>query len=303
MKPDKPKRTFDKPPKTFEEQVDLLQSRGMIIDDRSAAPHYLAHLNYYRLTAYWLPFQENRVTHRFKPGTLFSKVVDLYMFDKKLRLLLLNAIERIEVSVRTQWAYHFAHKHGAHAYLDQKFASDKDRFERDRKKLGEELKRSDEKFIVHYKRTYEPSTPPIWVICEIISLGLLSRWFGNLNSGEVRGAIAKTYGLDDRVMESLLRHLAYVRNLCAHHGRIWNRKFTITVKIPKSKPARLIRAFNLDEKRNLYNTLVLLSHSMDVINPSNEWKEHLLHLIDEHEVNVSSMGFPANYREYDIWKS
>ena len=225
------------------------------------------------------------------------------MFDKKLRLLLLNAIERIEVSVRTQWAYHFAHKHGAHAYLDQKFASDKDRFERDRKKLGEELKRSNEEFIVHYKGTYEPSTPPIWVICEIISLGLLSRWFGNLNSREVRGAIAKTYGLDDRVMESLLRHLAYVRNLCAHHGRIWNRKFAITVKIPKSKPARLIRAFNLDKKRNLYNTLVLLSHSMDVINPSNEWKEHLLHLIDEHEVNVSSMGFPANYREYDIWKS
>nr|VFK58713.1 MAG: Abi-like protein [Candidatus Kentron sp. TUN] len=97
---------FTKPPKTFEEQMDLLESRGMIISDRSAAHHHLSHLNYYRLTAYWLPFQENTVTHRFKQETLFDDIINLYMFDKKLRLLLLNAVERIEISVRTQWAYH-----------------------------------------------------------------------------------------------------------------------------------------------------------------------------------------------------
>nr|VFK75802.1 MAG: Abi-like protein [Candidatus Kentron sp. MB] len=117
---------FNKPPKTIKEQVDLLQSRGMIIDDYAMVAHSLKHLNYYRLIGYWLPFQKNKTTHEFKPGTGFEHVLDSYMFDKKLRLLLLNAIERIEVSVRTQWAYNLAIKHGAHSYLDSDLFYDKE---------------------------------------------------------------------------------------------------------------------------------------------------------------------------------
>lgn len=276
----------------------------MIIDDQSATFHHLAHLNYYRLTPYWLPFQENTVIHKFRPGTKFERVVDIYMFDKKLRLLLLNAIERIEVSVRTQWAYHFAHAHGAHAYLDKKFYLDLDQLSDNMTKLKDEFERSKEVFITHYKKTYnDPSMPPIWVACEIMSLGLLSKYYSNLNSRKVLDAIANTYFLNKTVMKSLLHHLAHIRNLCAHHSRIWNRDFKIKIKIPKSKSLKLTPNFNTKERSKLYNTLVFLIHLMDVINPSNKWRERLFHLIDEHNINISSMGFPDNYMDLDIWKS
>lgn len=109
---------FAKPATTFDEQIDLLIGRGMEIPDRDRARHYLAHLNYYRLGAYWLPFEADHATHRFRPGTRFEDVVGLYVFDRELRLLVMDAIERLEVSVRTQWAYHLAHAYDPHAHME-----------------------------------------------------------------------------------------------------------------------------------------------------------------------------------------
>ena len=112
------KSLFAKPATTHAQQVMLLRQRGMVIDDPAAAAFYLQHLNYYRLGAYWLPFEADHATHSFKPGTKFGDVLNLYVFDRELRLLVLDAIERVEVSVRSQWAYQLAHQHGPHAHLD-----------------------------------------------------------------------------------------------------------------------------------------------------------------------------------------
>nr|VFJ62767.1 MAG: Abi-like protein [Candidatus Kentron sp. FW] len=153
---------FTKPPKTFEEQIALLRSRGMIIDNYDHGYHSLAHLNYYRLAGYWLPFQKDRVTHEFNPGIHFEEILNVYMFDKKLRLLLLNAIERVEVSIRTQWAYHLAIKYGSHAYLNEELFSRKEILNKDKEALLGEIDRSDEVFISHYHDTYDdPKLPPI----------------------------------------------------------------------------------------------------------------------------------------------
>lgn len=97
---------FTKPTKTFAEQVELLVSRGMEIDDPERAERYLSHLNYYRLAAYWLPCEQGHPTHRFRPGTRFNSVLEHYIFDRELRLLVMDAIERLEVSLRTRWSYY-----------------------------------------------------------------------------------------------------------------------------------------------------------------------------------------------------
>nr|VFK14941.1 MAG: Abortive infection bacteriophage resistance protein [Candidatus Kentron sp. LPFa] len=296
---------FSKPPKTFKEQIELLKSRGMIIGDYDYCCHHLAHLNYYRLAGYWLSFQKDRDSHQFNAGTRFEEILNIYMFDKKLRLLLLNTIERVEVSVRTQWAYHLAVQHGPHAYLDESLFFQKEVLKKDKEALSKEIDRSHEIFIKHYKKTYEdPILPPIWSVCEVMSLGLLSRFFGNLKQKEIRKAIANTYDLDDAVMESLLHHLAHVRNLCAHHSRIWNRRFTVTIKLPRSKKSTLVSYFNANKKRerNLYNTLIILIHLMNIINPSNKWRKRLLHLIAEHKIDVRAMGFPIDYMKYPVWR-
>jgi abortive infection bacteriophage resistance protein len=110
---------FNEPDTTYIQQMDLLEQRGMMLDDANLAEFYLKHLSYYRLSNYWIPFEVDRQTRQFKPGTRFEDVIRLYMFDRQLRLLILEAVERIEVSVRSQWAYHLGNKHGPHAHLDE----------------------------------------------------------------------------------------------------------------------------------------------------------------------------------------
>lgn len=141
--------------------------------------------------------------HTFNKGANFEHALDLYVFDRKLRLLLLYAIERIEVSLRTQWAYHLAHKYGPHAYLDAQHFKDSTKHTKSLAALSVEVERSDEAFIRHYRTTYtDPFLPPIWAVCEILTLGQLSRWYENLAKPSDRQAIARIYRLDERVLTS-----------------------------------------------------------------------------------------------------
>ena len=233
------KRPFGKPATTYAQQVDKLKQRGMVNGDPLKAEFYLQHLNYYRLGAYWLPFESDHATHALRPGTSFDDVLNLYVFDRELRLLMLDAIERVEVSVRSQWAFQVAHFHGPHGHLDATLAFRNDRWQKNLAKLTTEVDRSDEAFIKHLKATYNEALPPVWAVCEVMSLGLLSRWYENLKPMPTRRAISAVYGVDEKALESWLRHLFLVRNTCAHHSRLWNREFTITPVLPRSKPAGL----------------------------------------------------------------
>ena len=294
------KGPYTKPATTFADQVDLLRSRGMIVDDQAEAEFYLQHLNYYRLGAYWLPFEQDHGSHRFKPGTHFKQVLNLYIFDRELRLLVLDALERLEVSVRTQWAYQLGHRHGTHAHLDSSIAYRQDRWQTNLEALEKEVKRSDEVFIKHFTDTYSEALPPVWAVCEVMSLGLLSRWYANIKPMATRTAIASAYGLDQRVLESWLHHLTLVRNACAHHSRLWNREFSVAPMLPQ-RPSGLAAQF-LTGSRKPYNSLLILLHCMDCIAPHHHWRRRLVGLIDQHAIPVAAMGFPADWKSKAFWK-
>jgi abortive infection bacteriophage resistance protein len=132
---------FNKPATTLDDQIKLLECRGMVFGNKKAAKHYLSHINYYRIGAYWLHYEADHGTHSFKPDTRFEDVIALYVFDRKLRLLVMDAIERIEVSVRTHLAYEMAHTYGPHAYLDKTLFKDKN-YDSCLEKLEEEINRS-----------------------------------------------------------------------------------------------------------------------------------------------------------------
>lgn len=293
-------RPFSKPATTYAQQVALLQQRGMVIQDTAEAVFYLQHLNYYRLGAYWLPFEADHATHRFRAGTRFDEVLNLYVFDRELRLLVLDAIERVEVSVRSQWAYQLAHQHGPHAHLDVDLAFKPHLWQGNLSKLSEEVSRSDEAFIKHLQSTYAETLPPVWAVCEVMSLGLLSRWYNNLKPMPTRRAIAAAYGVDEKVLESWLRHLSLVRNTCAHHSRLWNREFTITPLLPRSKPTGLAIQFQ-SNSRKLYNSLIILLHFMDAIAPRHHWRTRLKTLITSHDIPVAAMDFPTHWQRLPIW--
>ncbi|MCA7084664.1 Abi family protein [Cupriavidus sp. DB3] len=293
---------FGKPATTHAQQVALLQRRGMMIDDPAEAEACLRHLNYYHLAAYWLPFEQDHTNHIFRPGSCFADVMNLYAFDRALRLHVLDAIERLEVSMRSQWAYQLAHRYGPHAHLDVALAFKPHLWRLNLDKLAEEVGRSDEMFIKHLKATYAEPLPPVWAVCEVMTLGLLSRWYNNLKPMPARRAIAMEYGVDEKVWESWLRHLSLVRNTCAHHCRLWNREFTITPVLPRNKPAALRDGFQ-HGSRKLYNSLVILTHCMRRISPKQSWCADLKKLITQYAVPVQAMGFPHGWERMEIWRA
>lgn len=299
---------FNKPPKTFEEQLDLLIGRGMQVSDRAKAVHYLSHINYYRLAAYWLPFEASHKPHRFKENTTFDIVLNHYLFDRELRLHLLDAIERLEVSFRTQWAYCMSQAYGSHGYLANKHGLRKNerRFLEDIRELKEHIHRSDEVFIKHYHDTYDEEAPPTWVSCEVISLGLLSRLYSNLRAYGIRRDIAAIYQVDEGFLEGFLEHLTYVRNVCAHHSRLWNRHLSKKMPLPKGKPAGLrdstyVDAANKTEHK-IYNTFVVVQHLLTVISPDSTWAKQLQALINKYSIDVKHMGFPEGWETLPLWQ-
>lgn len=297
------KMAFAKPAKSFEEQLQLLVDRGLIVHDAEKAAHALSHINYYRLSAYWIPLLTSREAKAFQSGVTFDDILNLYVFDRQLRLLVIDAIERIEISFRTQWAHQLSLKYGPHAYFqDVRGLRKKEHWLRGNiADLKEHLNRSDELFVEHFKNTYSEPLPPAWVSCEVMSLGLLSRWYSNLNAYPARTAIANAYGLNESVLEGVMEHLTYIRNLCAHHSRVWNRRLTKLMPLPRTKPTGLRDNMTDGEDRKIYNSLVMIAYLMDVINPGHHWKQNLKVLLAEHNIETEKMGFPEDWMSRPIW--
>lgn len=300
---------FCKPPLAVPAQLELLKRRGMVVADEARAVRVLQNINYYRLRAYWLPFEAHELSsavqgeHLFKPGTDFDTVVSLYVFDRKLRLLLLEAIERVEIAIRTHWAQMLADKYGAHAYLNRDVFQKLPMHGTCLSSLDEELERSKETFVQHYRDKYtEPARPPIWAICELFTLGQLSKWLGNIKLRSDRQAIAHRLKLDEVVVCAFAHHLTHVRNLCAHHSRVWNRKLTFTMTLPR-RPAELALQFNTGEERRIYNTLVMLAWCIRTISPETTWPVRLQALLRERtDAELRSMGVPVGWTERAPWR-
>ncbi len=304
---------FRKPSLTIPAQMERLATRGMIIANKDEATSFLECVSYYRLRAYWKPFEFERDDNHsgelaFREGLDFNTIKKLYIFDRKLRLLLLDGIERIEVATRALWTNLLAEKYGHHGYLEFAHYSKLSRHVADLNSLKEEYTRSSDVFAEHYRTNYTiPDLPPVWIAAELISFGLLARFINNLKHFADKNEMASYFNIDASVLVGVLYHLGHVRNICAHHGRIWNRCFIVQFSLPKKRRhPELSRMLNAESKGYLYNTLVMINHFLSFIVLDNEvgyWKENLLELINSHsEINLSSMGFPDNWREMNIWQ-
>jgi abortive infection bacteriophage resistance protein len=295
---------YPKPPLSLPEQLDRLTTRGMIVASPADAEHALGHLNYYRLRAYWYPFEQDRTTHVIQENIRFEDVLHLYQFDHKLRLLFLDALGQIEISLRTQWALHFCLAHGAFAYLEPEYSHDVEKLNANKENFLEELGRSTEQFIKHFRKKYTSHDyPPIWMACEVMSFGLFSRWYKNLSSNLVKERVATCYELDQVVLPSVMEHFVYLRNVCAHHGRLWNRSLVITSKLPKNPPT-LYDSLNFASTtlNAIYNSLVLMKHFLYIINPHTTWHTELRDLLETPNINLQSMGFPADWQSRPYWQ-
>jgi abortive infection bacteriophage resistance protein len=296
---------FDKPPLSLTDQLGQLISRGLIVNDKAIALHYLTHIGYYRLSGYALPFQlggNGLDRHTFKSNVTFEHILERYVFDRKLRLLAMDALERIEISVRAALSNTIAANHGAHWFMNPhlfKPAFNHSRFiEEIKQQIGHypaNNKRRDI-HIEHYYQTYsEPDMPPSWMVFESVAFGTISFTCKNLSCPEFVD-VCRSFSLPTDVFTSWLHSLTYIRNICAHHGRLWNREYRI-------KPM-IARAFKADLTPNarLYAQLVVMQILLKTIAPNNHWAEKLRDLLTEHlTIPFISMGFPADWDSRNIW--
>ena len=290
-----------KEPKTFEEQIQILEDRNMKIENKEDAIKILKTTNYYRFTAYALQFKkfdnyDNRVS--------FRDVYKLYKFDKRLRHLILGILENIEIAMRTYLAYQLSISHGAEAHTNPDIFKDRDLYSgridmngRSRKGLMEEIKleirnNNKELFVKHHVNKYNGHFP-IWVIVEIFSFGMLSRTYGNLNIVDQKQISKNCFNINYQLLESWLKNLAYVRNICAHYGRLYNKKMSIMPKIHTKYSQD-----NIDLNKLFVSVLAIKELTVT----TSEWdvfKDQLKILIDEYidVIDFKLIGFPENWFE------
>lgn len=287
---------YSKKALTFQDQLNQLISRGLIVEDKQKALHYLSHINYYRLSAYIYPFLKNKSDHIFKDGTQFNTILDIYIFDRELRLLLLNAIERLEISFRTTIIYKLSHKYNPFWVQDESIFKNKYSYQNNYQRLLDEVKRSDEEFIKHFYKKYSNEIPPAWISLETVSFGLLSLFFKNLISNRDQKEVAKFYGLNHKVFISWLHSLVYIRNVCAHHSRLWNRELGIQPIIPKN--TNNVWLSNSESIRNdrIFFMIAVVVYFLRIINPSSQFVYKLNKLLSNYpSVDLAPMGFPIDW--------
>jgi len=337
---------FTKQAKSNQEHLQIWKDRGLIIPDLARADRYLSFIGYYRLSAYTIPFQQvvttpSTVLHQFKTNTSFDDVLNLYIFDRELRLLVMDAIERIEVAIRAQicnvlchlsndafwytdeqhFNYGYAHMRLL-ASIERQLMDEKNRLDRDEKAIDQRKSVSQadkdalkdkvrkENFLRHYLSKYDsPKLPPSWMMIEMLTWGELSHLYVGLKSTQAKKQIAQNLGIHAEVLESWLKTLNDVRNICAHHSRLWNKEHGRSIKIPTSNsirwlhsPVRLSNSAIRYEKRS-YVILVAIQTLLYTISPNSTWAKRLKDLIEQYpSLSKANMGMPELWHQDPFWQ-
>jgi len=296
------KSFFDKPALTYDDQIQLLKSRGLSIQDENKALHILQVISYYRLSGYWFPLLEDKVNHKFKSNAEFETAFNLYKFDREFRLLILGELEKIEVAVRSQMIQQLSLKISPFWFEDVSQFKKAHVHKKTIDKIRDELKRSDEEFILKFKEKYQNEFPPSWMTLEVTSFGSLSVLFSALNPGRAKRDIANYFGLNERTFQSWLHSIVYLRNVCAHHSRLWNRDIRVKPQIPDNPKKQWLKNSEIENDK-VYFLLSMILYLIQTINPKNSITSRFKSLLTKYpNVDVKAMGFPDNWEEESLWK-
>lgn len=296
---------YTKPALTLDQQVAQLVSRGMQ-GDQQLMKERLASVSYYRLSGYWFPFRQPDDTYR--PGTTFEAVWERYAFDRALRLIVMDAIERIEIAVRNKLSYHHAHASGPFGYvLDPTSLPKLDptaRMALVQRIRDEVLRANKEKFVEHFRTKYGDSHHdlPIWMATEVMSFGTVLTLY-RASSRQIKSEVAALFDVPEIVLDSWLLTLNTVRNICAHHSRLWNRDIGVVPKLPRVRQYPDWHTPVPVEGRRVFTVLTICQHSLRQIAPQTAWAERLKTLLNRHPaIPTGAMGFPNAWQECPIWK-
>lgn len=328
--------TYDKPHLTLDEQASLLQRRGMLLD-RPQAVQWLGMIGYYRLSGYWYPYRllvDGARTDQFLEATTLDQVVHLYDFDRRLKLLMLDALERIEIGMRCRVGYTLGLR-GAYAHLepanfDRKFTQappiPKDeakptgvdstgqepaplsRYEEWIAKVAEAQTRSHEDFVTHFKVKYDGRLPT-WVVTELLDFGALSVLYQGLATSD-RNRIAADLGVIDTKggngpgVANWMHLMNYVRNVCAHHSRFWNQNMARQVAPRSVRPIELlshVAGLSESDLARPWPAINVVAYMLRQIEPDTAWVDRVIDLVRDQLPlsgrHPSEMGMPGTWAD------
>ena len=295
---------YNKPPLTIAQQLQKFKERGLTIEDEDRAKRYLSFISYYRLRAYTYPYQKNDSENKpFEGNVTFDMILDTYLFDRELRLLIFDAIERIEIAFRAQIINHFSIKQGSHWFEKPDLFREEERLERDLAQLDNELQRSQEVFIKHYNNKYsEPERPPAWMCFETSTLGLLSKMYENYKMSNEKKVVSGNFNLHPFVLESWMHALSVTRNICAHHGRLWNRSIPASPKRLKDPKQTWLENTNVATNK-VYMVMSCIIYLLDSIIPTHHIRTKFKELLEKYPViPEAKMGFPTDWQNEPLWQ-
>lgn len=300
------KRTYEKLALSYEQQADRLLDRGLCAD-RSELLHRLQQVSYYRLSGYMHPYrernEENEVLDRFRDGTTLEDVWARYCFDRRLRVLMLDAIERIEVAIRTKLVYAHAHEHGPFGYTHHESIPKLNQgdYLNWRLSLQEETSRSKESFKKHFFDKYDHKALPIWMLAELMSMGSTLTLFKGVEPS-LKQKTAADYGLVDAVLWNWLTCLNAARNICAHHSRFWNITLGYKPLFPKPKKYPEWHGKNKLPNDRSGSLIFICRYLLDKISPSSQWHRRVENLFQEYpSIPPEALGLPENWQTHPIW--
>ena len=274
------------------------------MEDERKVESYLLNIGYHRLSAYIYPFYKSPKSDlKLKEGTNFEQVLTLYRFDKKLRILLFNEIEKIEVAIRSVLANIGCQELDDRYWITKpEYFANADKFNQTLAVIDKELTSSKEDYIEDFRRNYVENYPPAWMITEVLSFGNLNYIYSNVASNQLMKRIAEYFGLKPQVFTSWLTVLANLRNMCCHHARVWNRDFMLKPAEPRKTKYAWIGTLKMDKKR-IYYRLCIIRYFLSSISPNNNFNEKLLELLTNFpSVDIAAMGFNKEWENEDLWK-
>lgn len=285
------KKSYNKPHKTWQEQLQLLKSKNLTILNEDFALEKLRNLNYYRLSAYFLPFYDDN--KNFIKNTNFTDIIYLYDFDMELKALVSNALQTIELYFRTQIAYYHTLSFGATGYLcELNFTQNHKNIKTHTSLIDtifKEVNRSNESFIKHFLDNYNEI--PLWAIVEVMSFGTLSNFYALLQTNEQK-QIADIFNINKSILVNWLHIATLVRNICAHHSRLWNKTLAVVLKIPSKND--FFRNQDLNNQK-IFAFLNVIIYLLQTINPKNTFYNDLNTLLNKYpNINLKSMGLNDN---------
>lgn len=284
--------------------IEKLKANGLIIIDEKEAQRKLGLVSYFRIASYLRPMEEDKESHYFKAGSTLENAFALYEFDTRLRQLVFSAIQEIEIALRTKIIQHFSLKYGPFWFMDVNLSENERLFAQNLSSIDRELDRSREDFIKeHYKKYKKPTFPPAWKTLELASLGTLSKLYYNFSDNKVKKNIAREFNLPNHeTLESWMRSIASLRNFCAHHARIWNRRLSATPQINGKYRGLWISNLDIDPNR-LYAVLCCIAYWLEAINGKFQFVSDLKSLISQYPmVDTKAMGFPDHWYSEPLWK-